>query len=62
MTDKIAELESIESPCIGQCCLNDRDICLGCYRSLDEITNWTLVDNETRRQYLENIAVRKERE
>lgn len=59
MTNNIAELELIESPCIGQCCLSEQDVCLGCYRSLDEITKWTLVDNETRRQFLKNIAARK---
>ncbi len=55
----LPELKLIESPCIGQCCLNEHDICLGCYRSLDEITSWTLVDNDTRRRYLQNIAERK---
>ncbi|WP_031435126.1 DUF1289 domain-containing protein [Methylomarinum vadi] len=55
----LPELETIESPCIGQCCLNEQDICLGCYRSLEEITSWTLVDNDTRRQYLQNVAERK---
>ena len=59
MTNSLPELELIESPCIGQCCLNERDICLGCYRSLDEITSWTLVDNDTRREYLKNITERK---
>jgi len=28
------------SPCVRNCCLNEKDICLGCYRHLDEITGW----------------------
>ncbi|WP_206483120.1 DUF1289 domain-containing protein [Thalassotalea sp. G2M2-11] len=28
------------SPCIRNCCLNEQDVCLGCYRHLDEITGW----------------------
>jgi uncharacterized protein len=30
----------LASPCIRNCCLNEVDICLGCYRSLVEITQW----------------------
>lgn len=28
------------SPCISVCVLDDRDICQGCFRSADEITDW----------------------
>lgn len=28
------------SPCIRNCCLNEDDICLGCFRHLNEITGW----------------------
>lgn len=28
------------SPCIRNCCLNEQDVCLGCYRSIDEIVGW----------------------
>jgi predicted Fe-S protein YdhL (DUF1289 family) len=28
------------SPCVRNCCLNEQDICLGCFRSLDEIRQW----------------------
>ena len=29
-----------ESPCVRNCCLNDDDICMGCFRSLEEIKQW----------------------
>lgn len=32
--------ETIKSPCIRNCCLDESDICLGCCRSLDEIKKW----------------------
>lgn len=32
--------KSVESPCIRHCTLNEDDICVGCYRSLDEIVAW----------------------
>jgi hypothetical protein len=33
-------LKEIASPCIRNCCLDDDDICMGCYRSLGEILQW----------------------
>ena len=30
----------VKSPCIKQCRLNQRDICIGCYRSISEIVGW----------------------
>ncbi len=52
-------LAVIESPCVQNCCLDDDDICLGCFRSLNEITSWVTVDDATRQHYLENIIERK---
>jgi len=31
---------NIITPCIGQCNLDEHDICLGCYRTALEITDW----------------------
>jgi len=36
--------EASASPCIRICCLDRNDICLGCFRTLDEITGWTKKD------------------
>lgn len=47
------------SPCIRKCCLDKKDICVGCFRSLDEILNWTKVDDATRQQFLKNAQQRK---
>ena len=37
---KMSEVEDPKSPCIRQCCLDEMDICLGCFRSLNEIIDW----------------------
>ena len=50
---------SLPSPCISKCCLNDDDICLSCFRSLKEITLWTQVDEKTRRHFLGNAKSRQ---
>lgn len=28
------------TPCVSQCKLDENDICIGCYRSQSEITDW----------------------
>ena len=51
--------DEVESPCIRNCCLDDKDICMGCFRSLAEITQWTLVDKKTRQEFMRKSAERK---
>ncbi|MFU8789965.1 MAG: DUF1289 domain-containing protein [Methylobacter sp.] len=47
------------SPCIKMCCLNDDNICLGCFRSLDEICQWRQMTMQQRQEILDRAAVRK---
>ena len=49
----------IPSPCIRKCCLNDDDICLGCFRSLEEIIRWSESGDEMRRNILQEAELRK---
>ena len=48
----------IDSPCIRNCCLNDEDICVGCGRSLQEITCWSTANQIDK---LTILAAAKER-
>ena len=32
--------KNIITPCTGQCNLDDNDICAGCYRTSQEISDW----------------------
>ncbi|NVK12264.1 MAG: DUF1289 domain-containing protein [Gammaproteobacteria bacterium] len=32
----------IESPCIGVCALDENDVCMGCFRTADDITEWSI--------------------
>ncbi|WP_082768727.1 DUF1289 domain-containing protein [Paraglaciecola hydrolytica] len=50
---------SIESPCIRNCCLNNEDVCLGCFRTLNEILQWSELSSETKQQVLTNCLTRK---
>jgi uncharacterized protein len=49
----------VESPCVRNCCLNEADVCVGCFRSLEEITRWSIVDNEAKMQILTQVAIRR---
>lgn len=31
---------STESPCVRLCTLDDQDVCIGCGRTLEQITQW----------------------
>lgn len=42
----------VKSPCISVCVLNENDICEGCYRSAAEITDWSILGNEKKKQVL----------
>ena len=52
--------EHVPSPCVHICYLDDNDICQGCYRSADEITDWQRMTNEERCQVLVNVAQREQ--
>jgi uncharacterized protein len=49
----------VVSPCIRNCCLSENDICLGCYRSLEEITGWNEADTQERKYILKNASQRQ---
>jgi predicted Fe-S protein YdhL (DUF1289 family) len=47
------------SPCIRQCTLDEHDICLGCFRSLEEILAWQASDAAQRTQILVRCKARR---
>ena len=48
-----------QSPCIRNCCLDDFDVCVGCFRSIEEIKEWGVVDQHRRRRILLNAERRR---
>lgn len=54
------EIEIIaESPCTDRCLMDDKGICLGCYRSAEEISNWFMSSNQKRLSFLKNAYQRQ---
>lgn len=59
-TSDINNALRVESPCVRKCTLDSDDVCVGCYRSIDEICAWGGADNEQRREILLRASVRRE--
>lgn len=49
----------VQSPCVRNCCLNEADICVGCFRSLKEISLWSTVSDTTKMDILERVTERR---
>ncbi len=48
------------TPCINICVMHPTEgICVGCYRTLDEIMAWGGLPNEARRAIMEDLPARK---
>jgi len=50
----------IASPCIRNCCLDENDICLGCFRSLEEICAWSEASETDRLKIRDHAEQRKQ--
>ena len=42
------------------CCLDDDDVCLGCFRHIDEITSWRAYSDEEKQNVVSLCKQRKE--
>jgi predicted Fe-S protein YdhL (DUF1289 family) len=50
----------IESPCIKVCTLDPAGtVCLGCFRTLEEIGAWAAMSDGQRREVIERLAGRR---
>lgn len=60
--DKVWKRQEVESPCIQICVIHPEErICTGCYRSIDEITRWSKMDNDERSSIMAELADRAPR-
>ena len=50
----------LDSPCTDVCRLDpDTGLCIGCLRTIDEITSWTRYTSAERRRVLTELPARK---
>lgn len=46
---------NVTSPCINICKLDDNKICIGCFRTINEIANWTKYSNIEKLEVLARV-------
>ncbi|MCZ4337054.1 DUF1289 domain-containing protein [Shewanella colwelliana] len=49
----------MQSPCVARCGLNDDDICMGCFRFIDEIVGWSQASELEQQQICDKALQRK---
>jgi len=54
------QADHVPSPCVSVCALDANGIlCLGCFRTLDEIAAWSLLDADAKRGVLAALPERR---
>lgn len=62
MTDEVWKREEVESPCVKVCVIHEESgLCLGCYRSLEEIAAWSSLPQQQRQAIMNELPSRGER-
>ena len=51
--------QPIRSPSIEVCALDDHNVCIGCYRTADEIIDWFSASDDRKRDILEALQRRR---
>jgi predicted Fe-S protein YdhL (DUF1289 family) len=59
ITYKESKMNKVESPCVGNCCLSEKDICMGCLRSLEEIKEWGQATDKRKKEIIIRIESQK---
>ena len=59
MTDDVWKRPEIDSPCVKICVIHPRaGICAGCYRTLDEIADWSAMSPDARARLMAELPTR----
>jgi len=59
MSFESKEIMSVASPCIRNCCLNTDDVCIGCFRHINEILAWTNYKNHEKKRVIKACLQRQ---
>jgi len=58
--DEVWQRSEVDSPCVKLCVIHaESGLCTGCYRSLDEIAEWSQMSDAARLGILADLAARK---
>jgi predicted Fe-S protein YdhL (DUF1289 family) len=59
IVDPLTGDELIPSPCVSICALDEADVCIGCFRSGSEITDWFMASSLEKRAILARANERR---
>ncbi len=51
--------ERVKSPCVSICALDANDVCIGCYRTGEEITHWGQMTPSQQRDVMMRVVERE---
>jgi predicted Fe-S protein YdhL (DUF1289 family) len=51
----------INTPCIGVCTVTDKGLCMGCFRTMEEIGAWLEFTDTERHHIMEQLPARQDR-
>jgi predicted Fe-S protein YdhL (DUF1289 family) len=58
-TINLLDEHQIPSPCVRNCCLDANDMCIGCYRTIEEVVGWRDKTDLERKFIIESCNERK---
>jgi predicted Fe-S protein YdhL (DUF1289 family) len=62
MTGEVWKRDEVQSPCVKLCVVHPEErICVGCYRSIDEISAWSRLTPDERRTIMAELPARAPR-
>lgn len=53
-------LRPVLSPCTGVCMLDPGGLCMGCFRTGDEIARWLSMEDDERRRLMDDVLPQRE--
>tara|TARA_B100000902_G_scaffold366365_1_gene388082 strand:- start:660 stop:893 length:234 start_codon:yes stop_codon:yes gene_type:complete len=60
LNDNIWKRNEIESPCVKLCVVHpEHKICIGCFRTISEISGWSHLTAENRKQIIKTLKTRE---
>lgn len=55
-------LKPIMTPCIGVCQIAPDQLCDGCFRTMDEIAQWSHLSDAQRQHFMDVVMVEREQQ
>jgi len=53
---------SVRSPCIANCKLDEDEVCLGCFRTIEEIICWSSSSNSEKQAIIDRVKPLQQRQ